>query len=290
MRISFLNSSLSGFGLAVAMICVPFALFPSTARAVLITGRTIVQDNFTANDGVTGSDLNGRTPDTANLPGDTWDVLASWGGGIRTTHMGFETGMIETDNSARIGLASAGSYTKPTDMEIYAKFKTIATGTNSVSRGALIGFSNVGAGSGANSLWGIAVRGSDGLLSLVEASASAGQQFSYAGTWDNSVFHEMHYRIDSVTGAISNFMFDGTPYAFSSSAFTDAATNFGVFTASSEHGGTYPTYMDTFRISELVTPPPAPEPTSGLLVFGIIGLVLQRRRWKCGNAAAKFSR
>jgi len=278
MRTTFHFSTASRFCFAFLMAVVPAALFPNLAQAVLVTGPTIIQDNFTANDVVTGSDLNGRTPDTANLPGDKWDVLNQWSGGVRMTHMGLETGMIDTDNSARIGLASAGPYIKPTDMEIYARFKTVATGNDLVMRGALIGFSNVGASNGTSALWGVSVRGSDGLLSLVEGSASAGQQFAYAGTWDNSTFHEMRYWIDTTTGSISNFTFDGTPYTFTSSAFTDAVTNFGVYTASSQTGGSFPTYMDTFRISELVTPPPAPEPTSGLLVIGLVGLLARRRR------------
>jgi hypothetical protein len=101
---------------------------------------------------------------------------------------------------------------------------------------------------------GLALSQADGSLSLVENGVTKAT-IAYTGSFNSGTIHNLSYTIDTVTGAISNVMLGGSTstYSFSSTAFTNAATNY-VTVGNAEGGvdGTC-TFVDNFIVSGTTT-------------------------------------
>ncbi|OPZ31355.1 MAG: PEP-CTERM motif protein [Lentisphaerae bacterium ADurb.BinA184] len=219
----------------------------------------------------------GQVVSPVNLPGASWAVGQSWGGGGVVTYGGAVSGIMEADLEAKASLLSAGGYVKPTRILVEARVQTDCAGTDGAWRGALVGFSSTAtAGNVRGNEYGIVLRGADGQVGLLNSNVLV-QALPHAGTWDNTQYHTLSYWVDTATGNAYDVMVDGVAYAFSPvSFFTDANTNYGMFYASSQSAGGY-TRMDNLRFSRI------PEPASLVLVAGG-GLLSLRRRRRARNA------
>ena len=268
------------------------ALAIATFSAFAAPGDVIVLDTFTGEDqpltsgtGAGTYGLNGRNPDTTNLPGGAWMTpVNSWGNGIIGN-----SAWVNADSAIRYSIASAGGYTKPSLLTISADINIgwtdaatraprglwIHDDPSTYFQGLGVGFFN------GSSFYGLSLRSDDsgnrGLLFLHEGSiagaANVTAQLPWVGApFDSSVFHHLSYTVDTSSGAISAITLDGNAYSAPvTSAFTAAATDLTGFYVNSWAGDTYG-YVDNFRVMEHI-----PEPST-LACVAVAGLLALRRR------------
>ncbi len=257
-------------------------LFAATSRAK-VTASVIVQDAFTGTD---GTNNNGRTPSPTDVPGGNWSVPNDASLSANTLRVG-------GNGESWISIASAGSYTKPTNFEISADLNLAGTaglnggsyGDSTSAYGINLGFKATESGSNFQPQTGDpgivytsnSANGLLGELLLINGTnivQSLPTGFSSTGTYNLS------YVVNTASGSISDVMFNGTPIAFAPTAlFTDGATMWAGFYQRPNGTSPAPAFADNFTINSVV---PAPEPVSSVLLgLGVVGLIpvaLRRRR------------
>jgi len=258
-------------------------LIGSTTHASVV----IVSDSFTG--GADGASIVGRTPDVANLPGNTWvkmggrDVTALF----TTTSAGFgdpTPGVAGNhQNNAGILIASAGSYVKPPILTISADIAPRSTvGPAADGRGIGLGFFTQTGGQFSQNYFTGLVLDASGNLNLVSdpngtgffaSGATLGTPIAFDGTWDANQLRRLSFEVNTTTGAISNISLAGSSatYAFTTTLFTNAATTYAGAYTSSDSLSTFAA-MDNFSVVGI------PEPGAALLGSLGVLLLLRRRR------------
>jgi len=237
----------------------------------------VLQDAFTG-DGA----LVGRTPDTVNLPGGTWQRQGNPGW---TTDRSGGQARLGADAGVGVSIASAGSYTKPTVMRLEGDIDyTTATDDAFPLRNIGLGFFPSPLSGGVvlagHNFTGINLDKA-GNVNLLQVSNDGNPAYPTAITLGNfggaftTGLHHMSYDVDTTTGNISNLIIDSTPISTPTvSIFTDAATAFVGMYGSSASGA-------TLNLFDNVTLSTVPEPSAmvlaGIAVLGL-GLLNRTRR------------
>lgn len=252
------------------------AAYAGASRASTI----IVSDGFS---GTNGSDINGRTPDGANLPGSAWQVEQQNASGASPmtidTSAGNPAPAVNTNfnDGAGISIASANGYVEPADLTISASVEV--NNSNSVG----VGFYNSlpAQGSGAyNNFVGVQWNGDQHLFL---ENGSSNTDLGFFGSLSMTTFYTLSYSVNTATGSISSLTFDGQSVATpATTIFAGSATNLAGFystsSAVSDNG-----YIDNFNLSSpdnVAVPEPA---TLGLFALGAVGLLLVTRKRKVGT-------
>jgi hypothetical protein len=228
------------------------------SMASLANAATIISDSFTASN---TTPLIGRTP-TVDLPGGTYQVqgVGGYETDIKNNHA-----VIGADIGVATSLSSAGTYTKPTQIQISA---TINEGTWAAdtfpTRVADLGFFNSSLGTGGNGFLhftGLSLNPT-GVLTLITPDAVNQASSAAVPGFDRSVDHALSYDINTVSGTISHILLDGNSVALTAlpNTFTDAATAFAGFAGSSTAGGQVGTF-DNFLVQAV------PEPSAVLMML-----------------------
>ncbi|HOD82724.1 MAG TPA: PEP-CTERM sorting domain-containing protein [Phycisphaerae bacterium] len=224
---------------------------------------------------------------TTNAPNSTWSVAAGWNWGnpfIPATWdpPGIPTNLanlVEEKTVLGISIASSGGYTKPAQIHMSTDIEF--PGSRNHTGG--VGFFSVLPARADNQnqfehFTGLHINETNGTLQVMADGALTGSPVS-VGTISEGVFYNVGFDIDTLTGALSNVTFDGSPVGgLSSNAFTDVATAFAAVVV----GGASRAYIDNFTVSEIAAPEgDVPEPASlallGLAATGLGGYVRRRR-------------
>ena len=182
-------------------------------------GQVIVLDHFT---GANGTSINGRTPDTTNLPGRTFTTFGIFGEMLIDTGTGTPTPAIVTTPNSRmyIDISSNGGYVKPSLLTISADIQ-VGTADDSFPRGVGLGFfSSAPSGEASTNFTGLRIK-SDGTLNLVlNGTPQAASVGPFPG-WSTSLFYNLSYTINTSTGSIISVNFNGND---DTAAFSGATT------------------------------------------------------------------
>ena len=263
----------------------------SQARA-----QVIYSDSYTT--GTNGTDLAGRAPDV-DLTGATYLTRNRGQGDPNSnTTVGNPAGSANTNGNgaAALSLASGGTFTRVANDSTFTISADISVGSitgsgtapdaNTSTRGVELGFyANPFGGTPTNDanegFTGFALQnnGAGGILQFVAAGGSTGLTgVTLGGTLSTTAFYHLTITVSTATGDLTSVIFNGTDLtsSFTSSAggtFTDAATAFAGFGASSTSSGTTGN-VDNFSVSVV------PEPGSwAMAVIGVVTLLgLQRFR------------
>jgi len=196
-----------------------------------------------------------------NLPGATWQ-LAVGDGAYETNltppgELGFLASFHNTASGA-LSLASNGTYVKPTILTVSAELSF--DGTSPAGYGLLGFYSALSGEHTGNTLahfTGVALQ-KDGSLQLIENGVAAATTLKYTGKYDPMQPVTLTYSVDTTKGTVSNISLSGssTAYAFTSSAFTAAATAFlGI--GGTTDGNSF-CYFNNLQLWAGVVPPPSP--------------------------------
>jgi hypothetical protein len=201
----------------------------------------LVTDTFTA---ANGTQLVGRAPADANVPGD---VYARTGAAGWSTLVQGNAAELNADVGVSVSIASTASYTKPLTLTISGSLNPQAiTGTQGF-RGVGLGYYPApGGGNGFTGFTGLALN-PNGNLTLME-NGTPGASVAYVGTWTANQMHLLSYNVDTRSGAISNVVLDGQSKSYTTTAFNTAATTRAGFYASAAVGGVKG-LVDNFAVS-----------------------------------------
>ncbi len=255
--------------LVLASLAVSTALTLTTAGTF---ATPIVSDGFS---GTSGTDINGRTPDGANLPGGTWSVYQQNAGGTSpmTLTTVSQTNAVSTNfnDSAGISITSANGYTEPSVLNISGE--VYVNNSTAVGIGFLSGFPAAGSGTDSGTTFS-GVQWNGGLKDLF---LQQGTNNTYLGNFNAlslDAFYTLSYTIDTSTGNISNLTFDGSSVATpTASFFTPANTALAGFYATSG-AVTDTAYVANFSVSGAV-----PEPGAlAILGASATALLIWKRR------------
>ncbi|MGA2031572.1 MAG: hypothetical protein ABSG68_04910 [Thermoguttaceae bacterium] len=205
-------------GLALTVVAPP-------ARAAVIISTDFVSTGSTQY-------LNGtQTGLTTDLPGGNWIWGAGWDWGaplVQPTWMGGTVQnaayLSEEKTALGLSLATAGAYTKPTQMTVSADLMLAANGN-----GEGLGFWSTippqvdGGPDSLTNFTGVEVT-PGGSLQLYVNGAASGSAVSTGITISSSTFYNLSYNVNTTTGAISNVSFAGSAVNLTGTGFTDAAT------------------------------------------------------------------
>ena len=257
-------------------------------------GTVIISDTFS---GTNGSLMLGRTPNTTNLPGGTWQANGS--SYPNSTKGGWENDI--QNNQAKLGadvgdaialtggsVTAAPSYTVSTTFNI-SQNPSIGTG-----RGAGLGFFANDVSTNNTHGWyyftGVTVQ-SSGTGATVELIDSAPSGSGTSGSpnvlatgtvssFDASVSHTLSYTVNTSTGTMSGLLLDGNAVSLSGAytpPFTPTNTALAGIFDSAASGSDY-NYFSNFAVSVPTVPETS---TLALLVAaGAGGLVVGKRRRK----------
>ncbi len=269
--------------------CSLFALTAATmlALAVSASANVIISDAFT---GSNNADIDGRTPDTTNLPGGTWSKQPFNSSGTFNATVQTDDGdpaprgqfnaAGNSNGSIAIPITSSGAYTKPTEMTLSAD---LAMDDSAVTRLALGFYSELPAQADGNVVTdfftGLEIQNRNfngtlnGEMRLWENGSVVASSIAYTGTWVPTDYHTLSYTVDTTTGAITDITLEGSTsdYNFTSTAFTDANTAYAVVAVSYTWARDHKGHVDNFLLTEV------PEPAS-LALFGAGAILILRKR------------
>ncbi|MCE9553012.1 MAG: PEP-CTERM sorting domain-containing protein [Planctomycetes bacterium] len=259
------------YGLTVAMaLCVT-----GTAQAY-----TIILDTFTDTD---GTQLEGRAPDTTNLPNGAWArTNLFWGASIQGN--AFQAG---PDNGWTVELASFGPYTRPDALTISADLNVLTlTDGGGGGGGWGLGFNQtLGAGPSPYGTFTGLVLHQDGRLTYREEGSDIISVPWSGPTFDPDAYYHLSYDVNTSTGALSNISLEDSTADYSpleaAGAFTLARTTYAAMYANGGNAGNVG-FIDNFLV-EGADAPAVPEPsTLVLLTLGGIGLIgyAARKRYR----------
>jgi hypothetical protein len=310
-------SSLTHFSTSrILSLAVALIVLGSVAAFEQASAAVVVSDGFSGLPQVDGGNIDGRTPDGANLPGGSWRASWTFDSSFRFV---LNTATGNPASSARGGAASyamipiatAGPYTKPTALSISADFLMNTIGDNGGVQldrmGMFLGFApdalmvdgsatNGNGGHDFDTTYSGLFMNRQGSLYLRENGDLSGNgSFTLLsaypgalGTLSPSDWYRLSYDIDTSSGDISNMKLQrlsgtgaGTfSYAdTNTTTFSNVNTNAAGFYTVGE-SGSQTAFVDNF----LLQGPDAaavPEPSTFILaVFGLagLGLLAWRRR------------
>jgi hypothetical protein len=275
----------------------------STQAAEVILSDGFSQFHAVWYDGL-DNNVDPLSPDGINLPGTQWQFVSTGNAELKRISQFTESGATfgttgtATNGSTNfihahgrnlgadtISIASAGSYTKPQSLTVSADI--CLNLRDSVTAGLGFYAAAPTATNFREGFSGLALK-TDGSLTLYE-NGTAGAAIAYSGSWPtvttgdpvgsdqgpDSGWHTLSYSVDTVTGAISNVSLSGSSstYNWTTSAFSDAATNL-VTNVALLQDGSYPDHFAAFdNFSVAAVPEPA---MIGLL--GLAGCIVAMRR------------
>jgi len=243
---------------------------PATGAPPANQPQAIVKDLFQENpnpESYQNMTIVGVKPAPVDLPGTAWQ-LAGGDGAYETNltppgEQGYHASFHNVA-SAALSLANAGPYTKPVVLTLSADLSF--AGDTPGAGCCLLGFYSALSGGHNMDIMahftGLALQ-KDGSLQLVENGVGAGTAIKYTGKFDPDQIVTLTYSIDISKGTISNILLSGSTsaYAFTSSAFTSAATAFLAIGGSTD-GQSASMYYKLQLLSGVVLPPPPPAPDS----------------------------
>jgi hypothetical protein len=219
--------------------------------------------------GTNNATMEGQQPDVVNLPGGqysidgvntsgTFSAFNDTGQGVPEPAMHVYDNGSSVSGSVAISLKSNGSYTKPRALSIQAQIMTLNPSTI-----LFLGFYSSPPANGSETLsgmTGLALDTQTGALTLV-ANGVNQSTIAFTGTFNTGAFNTVSYSVDTTTGGISGVSLTGSSsnYNFSTSAFTDAATQYVAM--GTEAGGPAGacSYFDNLLVSSTtISPPPNP--------------------------------
>ncbi|MGC9260659.1 MAG: hypothetical protein ACP5I8_11380 [Phycisphaerae bacterium] len=273
--------------LVIAAASLGLVAYGTAGRASTV----IVSDGFS---GTNGANINGRTPDGADLPGSAWTVAQNASAYPMTidTSVGNPAPSANTNfnDAAGISIASANGYIEPAVLTISADLNmgTITGGGLSYNvYGVGLGFWNALPASGSNAVTGFTGVTMDpyGDLTFINngtasatAKAAAPSSATVVGGYISG-FNTLTYSINTGTGAITQLTFDGTDLtsAFSGlTAFTPSVATLSGFFGNDPYSASDNGYVDNFSVS---TTSAVPEPAAiCLFAVGGMGLLLVGRK------------
>ena len=192
--------------------------------------------------------------------------------------------------SDALSLASYGSYTKPTTLQISADISpgdTITDGTG--LRGIGLGFfSQLNGNQWSNNSFTGLLLDPSGNLNLVQCTNTSGfyatylgAAVAYGGTFSPNSFYLLSYDVNTATGQISNIALQGSTANYSAfespTLFTDPATSYaGLFTSSAGYGSPVPGF-DNFQVSTGTVPEPSALALLGSGLIALLGYAWRKR-------------
>ena len=252
----------------------------TSARASLAgPSNVIFSDHFSG----ANAPNDGRTPDTTDLSGATWQLT---GGFFGASSVSSGILVVPGIGGTVLSTASAGAYAKPADLTISADLQVGNLNPGGNPSGIGLGFWNAvhpGGGSAAD-FYGLLLD-SAGNLSLTsgntvyESAPWAGPAFS------TSQFYTVSYSVDTTTGGLSNLAVSGSTANYSlinndtHGLFTAANTAYAGIRADSGNPGRNGE-ADNFVLSSDSSVSATPEPgTIALLISsGIVAVPFLKRR------------
>ena len=229
-----------------------------------LTNAAIISNQIV--DAFTGGDIpmNGRTPDTLDLPGTTWLAYANgWEERVYNN-----VARVGASSSQQISIANSLTFTRAQTFYIAAALNLGTVGFDGhYNRGLGLGYYS-GIASVSTNFTGLVLR-NDGSLVLFNNGSNTGLTAGYTGLFSTTADHSLSYIINTATGALGSVLLDGQAKSFITSAFTNANTQYTGFYVSSSLGSTVGTF-DNFTFGFV------PEPASLSLLCGG-GLMLLRR-------------
>ena len=245
-----------------------------------LRAQTIISDGFS---GTNGATLNGRTPDTTDLPGTTYTTSSQNTGPYQqpsiSTAATNATGGTSADSgfngSASLSIASTGTFTKPTTLTLSASIEINNIqddNSAALARGIGLGFftavpANNSADNGNTNFYGLNVAPS-GALYLEENGVRGTEIAAAPAGFSTADFYTLSYTVNTVTGGISNISFDGQNDGSIAADFTDAITNRVGFYGSTAKNAAFNGFVDNFEVSGVV-----PEPSTWATMIGGLALL-----------------
>jgi hypothetical protein len=271
-------------GRRAALLGLLGVLFVTSAGGANVEAAPIIFDSFTGTNGDQLDPASSPNPQTLHSP----DINIVPGAAYRNQNGSYNVALsnntvgLGIDQGTGISIESAGAYVKPTNLTISAdlRFGDVTGSDDYFTRTIALGFMNtllqaspnIYLAAGFSNFQGLVIR-PNGDLGLIKTYGPGGgllETLSYVGTFNSSVFHSLSYDVNTITGSISNVVYDGTSYTFTAglSTLTDANTKYAGFYVSGNGGST--AFVDNFMV--------VPEPTAfALLLVGLVGFVARRR-------------
>ncbi len=280
----------------------PVILAAGLALATVPTAhaQTLYSDSYSTV--TTGTDLAGRSPNV-DLTGATY-VTRNRGQGNPNGNatIGNPAGSANTNGNGAAGLslASGGTFTRVANASTFTISADLSLGgiagsgtaanAGTSTRGVELGFYSAPFAQGTfdanEGFTGFALQnnGAGGILQFVAAGGSTGLSgLTLTGTLSTTAFYNLTFTVNTATGNLTSVIFNGTNVTSSfttgvAGAFTDAATAFAGFGASSTTGGTTGN-VDNFSVVNVV-----PEPGTWAMALVGIGALLGLQRFRARKA------